>query len=603
MAPPVFSASITTVIAFSALVFVGGRFGTLIIDIPFTVSIVLVASLAESFLVLPAHMRHALSATNRKPWYDLPSRTFNRGFRFFRERMFRPAFEKIIRLRYPVFGIAVMVLLVSIAAFYEGKVHWRFFNAPERGTISANISMLVGASREDTHAMLQEMQRALDETDNEYKKRYGAAPVAFALATVGGFTGRGLKGAQAKDRDLLGGLAIELIDPDLRPYSAFNFIADWRSKINRHSLLENLAVRGQRSGPGGDAIDIRLAGAESETLKQASLEIQQRLSEFPSVSALEDSLSFDKPEIRLTLKPKGEDPLGTQTATIRVGLPEDEITTSFLEETRIRAPGGGYLPLSEIVEVEQKLGFASIRREDGDRVILVNGDIAEDDPEAASKVTDALTNIILPEIEAQYGVRSTVGGLAEQENEFLTESAKGFGLCLLGIYLTLCWIFASWSRPVVIMLIIPFGLVGLIWGHYLHNVPISMFSMVGFIGMSGIIINDSIVLITTIDQFHRNRPLKSAVVEAVCQRLRPVILTTLTTVFGLAPLLFEQSRQAQFLKPTVITLVYGLGFGLLFVLMLTPALVLMQWDIGRSIKSFRRSLRLVFRTAATRPSH
>ena len=154
----------------------------------------------------------------------------------------------------------------------------------------------------------------------------------------------------------------------------------------------------------------------------------------------------------------------------------------------------------------------------------------------------------------------------------------------------------------MIMLIIPFGLVGLIWGHYLHNVPISMFSMVGFIGMSGIIINDSIVLITTIDLFHRDRALKSAVVEAVCQRLRPVILTTLTTVFGLAPLLFEQSRQAQFLKPTVITLVYGLGFGLLFVLMLTPALVLMQWDIGRSLKSFRRSLRLVFHTASIRRS-
>ncbi len=616
MAPPVFSASITTVIAFSALVLVGGRFGTLIIDIPFTVSMVLVASLAESFLVLPAHMRHALSATNRQPWYDLPSRVFNRGFRFFRDRLFRPAFEIIVRLRYPVFGAAVMVLLLSGAAYFEGKVHWRFFNAPERGTVSANIAMLVGASRDDTRSMLQEMQRALDKIDSEYQQRYGTAPVAFSLATLGGSTGRGLKGAESKDRDLLGGFAIELIDPDLRPYSAFSFIADWQKKINRHPLLETLSVRGHRSGPGGDAIDIRLSGAEAETLKKASLEIQRLLAEFPSVSALEDSLSFDKPEYQLRLKPKGEAfgfissqlgaqlghrlrgidavefPSGSQTAKIRVGLPEQEITASFLDDTRIRAPGGGYLLLSEIVEVEQKLGFSSIRREDGDRVILINGDISEDDVEAANNVTNALAGNILPDIEARYGVRSTLGGLAEQEKEFITEAAKGFGLCLLGIYLTLCWIFASWSRPIVIMLVIPFGLVGMIWGHYLHDVPISMFSMVGFIGMSGIIINDSIVLITTIDQFNRDRALKPAVVEAVCQRLRPVILTTLTTVFGLAPLLFEQSRQAQFLKPTVITLVYGLGFGLLFVLLLTPSLILMQGDIGRALKSFRRILRL-----------
>ncbi len=162
----------------------------------------------------------------------------------------------------------------------------------------------------------------------------------------------------------------------------------------------------------------------------------------------------------------------------------------------------------------------------------------------------------------------------------------------------MCWIFASWTRPMVIMLIIPFGLIGLIWGHYLHAIPVSMFSVVGFIGMSGIIINDSIVLITTIDEFNRHHALKRSVIDAVCQRLRPVILTTATTVFGLAPLLFEQSRQAQFLKPTVISLVYGLGFGLFFVLLLTPALVIIHKDIGMSLSSFRRMIKVLFRRRA-----
>ena len=618
MAPPVFCASITTIIAFSALVFVGGRFGTLIIDIPFTVCMVIIASLAESFLVLPAHMRHALSARNQTPWYDWPSRQVNRGFMWFRDRVFRPVFKWIITIRYPLLGAAILLLLLSVTAFMDGKVYWRFFNAPERGTISANIAMLPGATEADTRAMLDELQRALDVVNQRYEQEHGTAPVAFSLAILRGSSGRGLRGSSSKDRDLLGGFSIELIDPDLRPYSAFKFIGDWQDEVRRPPLLETLAVRGQRSGPGGDAIEIRLSGNSADALKEASLDIQSRLARFSAVSALEDSLAFDKPELELTLKPRGhalgftsdqlgrllshrlrgidvlEFPVNNRNATIRVTVPEAETRASFLDATRVRTVSGVYVPLGSLVEINEKPGFATIRREDGNRVITVSGDISEDDSGAAEEVTRALASEILPDIAGIHGVQWQLKGLAEQEKEFLSDALKGFGLCLLGIYLCLCWIFASWVRPVVIMAIIPFGIIGMIWGHYLHNVPISMFSVVGFIGMSGIIINDSIVLITTINSYNRHFALKTAILEATCQRLRPVFLTTATTVFGLAPLLLEQSRQAQFLKPTVITLVYGLGFGLFFVLLLTPALVMIQGDIGRNLKSLRRMLRYLF---------
>jgi multidrug efflux pump subunit AcrB len=161
-------------------------------------------------------------------------------------------------------------------------------------------------------------------------------------------------------------------------------------------------------------------------------------------------------------------------------------------------------------------------------------------------------------------------------------------LALIGIYFVLAWVFASWSRPLVVMLVIPFGLIGMVWGHWLHATPISMFSIVGMMGMAGIIINDSIVLVTTIDERAQNTPIFSAIIDGTSDRLRAVLLTTMTTVGGLAPLLLETSRQAQFLKPTVITLAYGLGFGVVLVLLLTPAMIAIQHDIARSLKSMRR---------------
>ncbi len=612
MAAPVFSASITTVIAFTALAAIGGRFGRLILDIPFTVAVLLIASLVECFFILPAHMRHALSAQNRAPWYDAPSRAFNRGFVWFREHVFRRFMGWVLAARYPVLGAAVMLLLVSAALFFDGTVRWRFFNAPERAVISANIAMLPGATRGDTRAMLAEMRRALDAVDSRYAQEHGRAPVLSALATVGGSTGRGLASADSKDRDLLGGFSVELIDPDLRPYSSFAFIGDWQAEIRQHPLLETLALRGHRSGPGGDAIDIELTGTDIETLKAGAEQLKADLSRFAVISALEDTLAYDKTELLLTLTPLGEAlgfttdavgrelrdrlegieaaefAVGARTAEIRVGAPEEELTAAYLYETRLTTPGGGYVPLSEIVDIETRLGFSAIRREDGLPVVNVSGDISEDDPVAAAEVSRALTDSILPNLAARYDIAYRFGGLAEQESRFLGDATVGAALCLVGIYLVLAWIFASWTRPLVVMAIIPFGVIGMVWGHHWHGLPLSMFSIVGLIGMSGININDSIVLVTTIDGHARRKALTAAVIDGAADRLRAVVLTTLTTVAGLTPLLFEQSRQALFLMPTVITLVYGLGFGLFLVLLVTPALLTVQHDIGMLLRSARR---------------
>ena len=615
MTAPVFTASITTLIAFVGLIAIGGRFGTLIADIPFTVAVVLIASLVECFLILPAHMNHALSASKKQRWYDMPNRVFNRGFVWFRERVFRRFIDWILTVRYPALGFALMVLLLSVSLFVDGSVRWRFFNAPERSVVSASIAMMPGADRDDTKAMIAEMERALDVVNQRYGEEYGDEPVLFALSTVGGTAGRGLSGADSKDVDQLGGISIELIDPDLRPYSAFKFIGEWRKEIKRPPLLETLALRGERSGPGGDAIDVRLYGTSTENLKAAAESLKQALAPLEGVSALEDTLAYDKPELSLSLTPKGEAlgfstddvarilrnrlegievaefPVGRRTAKVKVLMPDEETDASFLYSTRIRTEAGTYVSLSEIVQADSSYGFASIRRSDGLRTLTVSGDVSEDNPEAAARVTAFLENELLPQLAAEFDVESEMAGLAEQERSFLSDAMVGFALCLAGIYLVLCWIFESWTRPLMIMIIIPFGSIGMLWGHYIHGVPLSMFSVVGFIGMSGIIINDSIVLVTTIDEYARNHPFRQALINGVCDRLRAVVLTTATTVFGLAPLLFETSRQAQFLKPTVITLSYGLAVGLFLVILLVPALLAVQRDFGQSVSSGRRLLK------------
>jgi multidrug efflux pump subunit AcrB len=306
MAAPVFSATITTVLAFAGLVFVGGRFGTLIADIPFTVIVVLLASLVECFLILPNHMAHALAHSAKEHWYDMPSRFVNRGFEWVRERGFRPLMGWVIWARYPVLAAMILVLATQVALFLRGDVTWRFFNAPEISSVSGNFAMLDGATREDSIEMVREMQRAVDAVAARLEEEHGRNPVAYVVAEIGGNTGGGLSGADSKDADLLGSIAIELIDADLRPYSSFAFVAQLQEEVRQLPLTETLSFRGWRGGPGGDAIDVQIYGADTATLKAAAEAVTTALAVNPEVSGLEDSMAYDREELSLELTPQGE---------------------------------------------------------------------------------------------------------------------------------------------------------------------------------------------------------------------------------------------------------------------------------------------------------
>ncbi|SNT68639.1 efflux RND transporter permease subunit [Paracoccus seriniphilus] len=615
MAAPVISSSLTTIIAFAGLVVIGGRFGNLIADIPLTVIIVLIASLIECFLVLPNHMSHALTRAARRHWYDRPSKLVNSGLDWLVLHLLRPLTEWVLKLRYPVLALTIAMLAWAVGSLMSGQVPWRFFNAPEQGSVAGNFAMLPGATRQDTLRVMGLVQGAVDSVTAQYEEEYGVNPVTHAMTMVGSNSGRPLPGADTKDSDLLGAVQLELIDPDFRPYSSFDFVASLQRAMPQDPWLETISFRGFLSGPGGDSISVRMTGAGAQRLKDAAEALKARLAAFPEVSALEDSMSYDKDELALQLTPQGKAlgftteglardlrqrlggieaatfPVGTRTGAIRVELPESERRGDFLERMRMRTANGQWVPLIDIVTVDSDVGFSVVRRENGERMISVTGDISEDDPARAAQISDLLETRILPEIAAEYGINFETTGLAEQERDFLNDAMTGFGLALSGIYMVLAFIFASWSRPIVVMSVIPFGLIGAVWGHHLWNLPMSMFSVVGLIGMSGIVINDSIVLISTVDEYARDRGLRPAIVDAVCNRFRPVLLTTATTVLGLAPLLYERSSQALFLKPTVVTLAYGLGFGMLVVLVVVPAVMGIGADIASLRKGFRRSLR------------
>jgi multidrug efflux pump subunit AcrB len=612
MAQPVIASTLTTIIAFFGLVAIGGRFGDMIADIPFTVIAVLAASLVECFLILPNHMAHAIAKARDEKWYDWPSRQVNRGMAWFQERAMKPLMRMVIVARYPVLAAALAMLAFQAGLYIRGDVPFRFFNAPEQSSVTGNFSMLPGATRDDSMAMMRELQRAADALGARYEAEHGVNPVTFAMAEIGGSGGRGLASADGKDADLLGSISLELVSPDERPYSSFAFVAALEQEVRSHPLLEELSFRGGRFGPGGDALSIDLYGASSAELKAAAEALKTRLGSFPEASALEDSLAYDKEELILNLTPMGQAmglsidslgrtlrdrlngieaatyPEGPRSAAIRVELPAGELTADFLERTQIRTGPGAYVPLADVVTVERLAGFSTIRRENGLRIVTVSGDLAEDNPARAAEIQAEIRDVILPALSQDFAVETRQGGLVEQEREFLGDAGTALILCLTGIYICLAWIFASWSRPLVVMSVIPFGLIGAIWGHYVWDVPLSMFSIVGLIGMSGIIINDSIVLVSTIDEYSKKRGLFPAIVDGVADRLRPVLLTTLTTVLGLAPLLYESSSQASFLKPTVITLVYGLAFGMVLVLLVVPALMAVQADVGRMLRSLRR---------------
>ncbi len=600
MLAPVMAATLTTLAAFLPLFMVSDLIGQMIRAIPLVIVAVLIASLIECFLVLPGHLRIALSADPRRE--NRFARWFNPRFEAFRDGLFARIVRGCVAWRYLTVAVAVGLLLVFLGLIVGGRVSFVFFPSPESDAVLANATFVEGTKRETTIAMVDELGRALQEAEDALTEGAGGL-VVMSLGQVGKpvarantyFLGTG---------DHIGGMRVELQPSDRRSIRTQTLIEEWRSRVRPLPGLETMTILEQQAGPPGREIDIRVTGDDLTALKAAAGDVRTLLERFPGVSDIEDNTPYGKQETILTVTPRGRAlgfttesaarqvrasfegtiarrfARGDEEVAVRVRLPHDTLTEGDLRRFYLRSPAGMEVPLAEVVSFHEKAGFASIRREDGQRMIAVTAEIDES-VTTTDEVLDALRAEELPQVAEEHRVGVLLRGKAEEQATTIGDITTGAIVGLIAIYLILAWIFSSYARPLFVMAVIPFGAVGAIFGHMVLGYDLTVLSMVALLGLAGIVVNDSIILVRAIqDRLDAGESPMEALVNGARDRLRAVILTSVTTIFGLTPLLFETSLQAQFLKPMAVTIVFGLLGVTFIVLILVPSLLAIQGDIA-----------------------
>ena len=618
MAAPVTSATLTTVAAFMPLFLVSGIMGQIISAIPFVVIAVLIASLVECFYVLPGHLGHALKAlppgeVKKQTWLDRFRKRFDARFDRFRREKFASLVRTAIGYRYVTLAIALAALIVALASVIGGKVGYRFFPSPEPDRIYANLEMIAGTPKLETKRHLLAAEQALFEAASALSD--DPELVAMTVVKLGSVVGGESGSSSTGTTDTIGGVVVELKSAEERDVLAAEVITEWRRQFVAGAAVKSFEARAARVGPPGRDLDLRLRGDSIKDLKEAAEALQQKLLRFPGVTDVKDNLPDGKPELILELTPRGRNmgfttidvgrqvrnavdgavakrfPRNDEEVWIRVRLDQDYVDKAILENLYIRAPDGLEVPLTEVVTIRSERGYARIKREDGYREISVTAEI-DMSVTRPGQIIRALEEDDLAAFAADRGIQYAFAGRAEEQRETSADMRFGAILGLTFIYIILAWVFASYSRPLVVMSVIPMGFVGAVVGHYAFGADLTILSVFAILGLAGIVINDSIVLVTTIEQRRESEPLISAAINGACDRLRAVILTSATTIGGLTPLLFERSLQAQFLIPMALTLIFGLAVSTLVVLVLVPSLCVIQQDIGQL---FRRYL-LLFRS-------
>lgn len=604
MAVPVFASALTTISAFLPLFTISDVIGQVIIAIPMVIIAVLVASLVECFLVLPGHLRSALerrSAGSRDSRYRA---WFDGHFASFRDGPFRSFVRMCIEWRYATLAVAAALFLLALGLVAGGRVGFTFFPSPEADRIYANVQMVPGTPRKHTLEMLEELERALQVVARDFE-----APsqrlVQMSVAQVGSFAAQdpGTRGSDPPS-DTIGGIAVELLTADRRPVRVQTLIEAWKAEIRPVAGLDSLTIREARGGPPGKDVDVRLIGNDVQLLKKAANELKLLLARYPGVSAIEDDLPYGKQETILEVSPRGKAlgfttenvgqqvrhaiegaiakrfARGEEEVTVRVKLPEDELGMDLLDRLYLRSPAGHEVPLAQVVSSRPGQSFSKIASENGRRQVAVTASL---NPVLINveEVLGAIQRDGLQDIADRYNLGVEFKGRSEEQLETFADMKIGVLIGMTSIYIILAWIFKSYTRPVVVMAIIPMGIVGAVFGHLLLGYNLGLLSLTALIGLAGIVVNNSIILVTTMERRAESEPWMDSIVNGACDRLRAITLTSATTIAGLTPLLFEKSLQAQFLIPMAVTIVFGLGFAAFFVLFVVPALVVVQKDLRK----------------------
>ena len=601
MLAPVLASSLTTIAAFLPLMMVGGRMGNIMIAIPIVIICVIIASLIESFLILPGHLRHAFSGKKRQSESKLRAKLTN-GFDRFRDNLFRPLVHAAIEFRWTTIALAFGFLIFAAGLFLGGKTGWQFFPSPESTTVYANVRFVAGTSHEVVDKFLLQTENELRNTIMSYDETVVETYYTSHARTSG--RGRAIKGER------VGSVYVELVSSENRQTENVDFIKNWRDRVTLPSGIESFAISSRRVGPARRDLNIRLTGASPKLLKSASLDLQEALASIPGVSAIDDDLPYGREQLIYSLSPAGEalglsiTDLGRQLRAaydgiilqrfqqgadeveVRLQLPSTEQRNlNSLLQLPIKLPNGNFVPLESVAEWGSNQGFESLRHFNGKLSAAVTADVNE----TVISITDISKDLqasALPALASLYGVNFSIEGSSASQRETFSDMKLGALIALMLMYLVLAWVFSSYGWPLLVMITIPLGLTGAVLGHWIMDMNMTILSLFGFFGLSGIVVNDSIILVMFYQQIRKTGvPIYKALEEAACQRLRAVLLTSLTTIAGLTPLLFETSRQAQFLIPMAVSIAFGLAFATVLILLVIPAMLSVYEDVKQRFTS------------------
>jgi len=591
IAMPVTFSVLTNMVTFMPLFFVPGFMGKIFKEIPVVVVTVFFISLIESLFILPAHLAHTGKRSQAGLFVKIHG--WQQRFSDFFIRMVKtrygPFLGLVLRWRYISFSTGVLILLLAFGYVKSGRMGFELFPKIESDYAAVTAVLPFGTSVNRT----LEVQQKLVKSGKAVAERNGGSKLVEGIYAS-------VDGNQAEVR-------IYLTPPKVRPISTAKMTQLWREETGEIAGLESIKFESDAGGPGrGAAIAVELSHRDIKVLEQASAELAAALEYFPNVIDIDDGFSPGKQQIDFKVLPEaqslnlhaadiarqvrqsyyGAEALrqqrGRNEVKVMVRLPKDERVSEFhLEEMILRTPDGGEVPLVEAVTLERGRADTSIERRDGRRVVTVSADVRP--RSQAVQVTDVLNAEIIPELSGRYpGLSSSYQGRQADRAESVQSLIRGLLIALVIIYAMLAIPMNSYIQPLVIMVAIPFGLVGAVIGHLIMGYSLSVLSLFGIVALSGVVVNDSLVLIHFANKRRQSGLVTmDAIRDAAIQRFRPIMLTTLTTFGGLAPMIFETSRQARFLIPMAISLGYGIVFATVITLVIVPSVYLIVDDIRR----------------------
>jgi len=617
---PVVTSSLTTLAAFLPLIIIGGGMGDAIIALPTVLLCIIIASLVECFLVLPGHLRASLAQVRPARSGSWRQR-FDAGFARFRDQRFVPFAKKAFDYPGATVCAAVGGVIVAFSLLLSGHVGFAFVTGFDIESLEANIEFASSASDEDKLRFISHLESGLSQVHEKtgrdnllgWVTRHNLA--VFNSERETGEEYASIRANYSYEED--------------RSVSPQEFVDRWRELIDKPAYVEQLTVMvdgGQNNGR--PDLTLVLSGNDLESLKSGAEELSMALAGYPGVSNVVDNLPYGKDQIIFELTAKGRslgltsDTMGRQLRAaysgsrvqifneneneleVRVMLPDAERDDiGRLQQFPIKTPQGNFVPLSSVAVLYNRRGIDIIRHTNTRLAVSVSANV---DPETgnAIAITNNLQKTAIPAILDRHNLTFGLGGKSEQDQVIMTTMAMGGVLTLLLIYLILAWVFASYLWPLAIMMAIPFGFTGAVFGHWATGWDVGAMTLLAFFSLTGIVVNDSIVLISFFKRDLENGArIREALEHAVTARFRAVILTSLTTIAGLMPLMFEASSLAFYVAPIAVTLCFGLAFATLLVLLVIPALILLLEDAkARLYQHLRHWLQRLPSASATHPA-